>query len=132
MIDKQLLSSAREIRKKYLEIMGDLTSYEREIKNLSNFLLEKAEVFKNIEERDLNSKGSKEELLKITNRIVSEIEQIEQEEIKITKRIEILNEGLDKLQKEEEVLYNTIKKRYPQLTDEEIKSEISSVIKDLE
>jgi hypothetical protein len=82
MIDQQLLSSAREIRKKYLSIMKDLTDYEKEIKKLSDFLLEKAEVFKKIEEKDLNTKGSKEELLRITSKIVNEIQQIEDEEIK--------------------------------------------------
>jgi hypothetical protein len=131
MIDQQLLSSAREIRKKYLSIMSDLSDYEKEIKKLSDFLLEKAEVFKKIEEKDLNTKGSKEELLRITSKIVNEIQEIEDEEIKISKRIEQLNEGLNKLQKEEDILYTTIKTRYPNMTDEEIKSQIHSVIKDL-
>jgi len=131
MIDSQLLNSAREIRKKYLSIMSDLSDYEKEIKNLSNFLLEKAEVFKIIQERNLNVKGSKEELLKITNKIVSEIQNIEDEEIKITKRIEILNDGLNKLKTEEDNLYKTIKNRYPSLTDNQIVSEINNVIKDL-
>ena len=131
MIDRQLLQSAREIRKKYLSIMGDLSDYEKEIKKLSNFLLEKAEVFKNMNEKDLNQKGSKDQLLVITQKIVNEIQEIENEEEKISKRIELLNEGLLKLQQEEEVLYQTIKKRYPSLSDEKIKSEVSNVIKDL-
>jgi chromosome segregation ATPase len=131
MIDRQLLQSAREIRKKYLSIMGDLSDYEKEIKKLSNFLLEKAEVFKNMNEKDLNQKGSKDQLLVITQKIVNEIQEIENEEEKISKRIESLNEGLVKLQQEEEVLYQTIKKRYPNLSDEKIKSEVSDTIKDL-
>jgi len=131
MIDRQLLQSAREIRKKYLSIMGDLSDYEKEIKKLSNFLLEKAEVFKNMNEKDLNQKGSKDQLLVITQKIVNEIQEIEKEEEKISKRIESLNEGLVKLQQEEEVLYQTIKKRYPNLSDEKIKSEVSDTIKDL-
>jgi chromosome segregation ATPase len=131
MIDRQLLQSAREIRKKYLSIMGDLSDYEKEIKKLSNFLLEKAEVFKNMNEKDLNQKGSKDQLLVITQKIVNEIQEIEKEEEKISKRIESLNEGLVKLQEEEEVLYQTIKQRYPNLSDEKIKSEVSNEIKDL-
>jgi chromosome segregation ATPase len=131
MIDRQLLQSAREIRKKYLSIMGDLSDYEKEIKKLSNFLLEKAEVFKNMNEKDLNQKGSKDQLLVITQKIVNEIQEIEKEEEKISKRIESLNEGLVKLQEEEEVLYQTIKQRYPNLSDEKIKSEVSNAIKDL-
>jgi hypothetical protein len=131
MIDHQLLQSAREIRKEYLSIMGDLSDYEKEIKKLSNFLLEKAEVFKNMNEKDLNQKGSKDQLLVITQKIVNEIQEIEKEEEKISKKIELLNEGLLKLQQEEEVLYQTIKKRYPSLSDEKIKSEVSNAIKDL-
>ena len=111
--------------------MGDLSDYEKEIKKLSNFLLEKAEVFKNMNEKDLNQKGSKDQLLVITQKIVNEIQEIEKEEEKISKRIESLNEGLVKLQEEEEVLYQTIKQRYPNLSDEKIKSEVSNAIKDL-
>jgi len=131
MIDHQLLQSAREIRKKYLSIMTDLGDYEKEIKKLSNFLLEKADVFKNMNEKDLNQKGSKEQLLVITQKIVNEIQEIEKEEEKISKRIESLNEGLVKLQEEEENLYNIIKNRYPKMTDEKIKSEVGNAIKDL-
>ena len=131
MIDKHLLYTAREIRKKYLSIMNDLGDYEKEIKSLSNFLLEKAEVFQKMQDNELAKKGSKEELLMITQKIVGEIQKIEDEEVKITKRVEALNDGLLKLQKEEEVLYQTIKKRYPSLTDDDIKSQISREIKDL-
>ena len=131
MIDKHLLYTDREIRKKYLSIMNDLGYYEKEIKSLSNFLLEKAEVFQKMQDNELAKKGSKEELLMITQKIVGEIQKIEDEEVKITKRVEALNDGLLKLQKEEEVLYQTIKKRYPSLTDDDIKSQISREIKDL-
>jgi hypothetical protein len=131
MIDNNLLQTAREIRKKYLSIMSDLSLYEKEVKKLSDFLLEKAEVFKDINEKDLNTKGSKEQLLIITQKIVNEIQEIENEETKITQRVNVLNEGLVKLQKEEEFLYQTIKKRYPDLSDENIKSEVSIAIKDL-
>ena len=111
--------------------MTDLGDYEKEIKKLSNFLLEKADVFKNMNEKDLNQKGSKEQLLVITQKIVNEIQEIEKEEEKISKRIESLNEGLVKLQEEEENLYNIIKNRYPKMTDEKIKSEVGNAIKDL-
>jgi chromosome segregation ATPase len=131
MIDNQLLQSAREIRKKYLSIMGDLGDYEKEIKKLSNFLLEKADVFKKMNDKDLNQKGDKDQLLVITQKIVNEIQEIENEEEKISKRIESLNEGLVKLQQEEEILYQSIKTRYPNLSDEKIKSEVSNAIKDL-
>jgi chromosome segregation ATPase len=131
MIDNQLLQSAREIRKKYLSIMGDLGDYEKEIKKLSNFLLEKADVFKKMNDKDLNQKGDKDQLLVITQKIVNEIQEIENEEEKISKRIESLNEGLIKLQQEEEILYQSIKTRYPNLSDEKIKSEVSNAIKDL-
>jgi hypothetical protein len=131
MIDNNLLQTAREIRKKYLSIMSDLSLYEKEVKRLSDFLLEKAKVFKDINEKDLNEKGSKEQLLIITQKIVNEIQEIENEETKITERVGLLNEGLVKLQKEEEFLYQTIKKRYPDLSDENMKSEVSIAIKDL-
>jgi hypothetical protein len=37
---------------------------------------------------------------------------------------------MGKLQKEEEILYQTIKKRYPKLSDKQIKEEIQSYLQE--
>jgi hypothetical protein len=130
MIDKQLIESAKQIRKKYLKAMSDLGIYEQDVRNLANFLQEKSKVFEKIKDVELKKKPSKEELEKVTKLIVEEITAIENEEQKILKKVESINVEMGKLQKEEEILYQTIKKRYPNLSDKEMKEEIQSYLQE--
>jgi hypothetical protein len=130
MIDQQLIESAKQIRKRYIKAMSNLGIYEQDVRNLANFLQEKSKVFEKIQNVELKKKPSKEELEKVTRLIVDEITSIENEEQKILKKVESINVEIDKLQKEEEVLYKTIKKRYPKLSDEQIKEEIQSYLEE--
>jgi chromosome segregation ATPase len=126
MIDKQLIESSKEIRKKYLKAMSNLNVYEQDVRNLANFLQEKFKVFERIKDVELKKKPTKEDLEIVTKQIIDEITSIENEEQKILRKVESINGEIGKLQKEEEILYQTIKKRYPKLSDQEIKEEIQS------
>jgi methionyl-tRNA synthetase len=130
MIDQQLIESAKQIRKRYLKAMSDLGVYEQDVRNLANFLQEKSKVFEKIKDVELKKKPSKEELEKVTRLIVNEITSVEDEEQKILKKVESINIEMGKLQKEEEILYQTIKKRYPKLSDKQIKEEIQSYLQE--
>ena len=130
MIDQQLIESAKQIRKRYLKAMSDLGIYEQDVRNLATFLQEKSKVFEKIKDVELKKKPSKEELEKVTRLIVDEITSIEDQEKKIGKKVESINIEMDKLQKEEEILYQTIKKRYPKLSDKQMKEEIQSYLQE--
>jgi len=130
MIDQQLIESAKQIRKRYLKAMSDLGVYEQDVRNLANFLQEKSKVFEKIKDVELKKKPSKEELERVTRLIVDEITSVEDEEQKILKKVESINVEMGKLQKEEEILYQTIKKRYPKLSDKQIKEEIQSYLQE--
>ena len=130
MIDQQLIESAKQIRKRYLMAMSDLGIYEQDVRNLANFLQEKSKVFEKIKDVELKKKPSKEELEKVTRLIVDEITTIENEEQKIIKKVESINVEMGKLRKEEEILYQTIKKRYPKLSDKQMKEEIQSYLQE--
>lgn len=130
MIDQQLIESAKQIRKRYLKAMSDLGVYEQDVRNLANFLQEKSKVFEKIKDVELKKKPSKEELERVTRLIVDEITSVENEEQKILKKVESINVEMGKLQKEEEILYQTIKKRYPKLSDKQIKEEIQSYLQE--
>jgi hypothetical protein len=79
-----------------------------------------------IKDVELKKKPTKEDLEIVTKQIIDEITSIENEEQKILRKVESINGEIGKLQKEEEILYQTIKKRYPKLSDQEIKEEIQS------
>lgn len=131
MIDNNFLTGAREIRKNYLKIINDLKEYEIEIKKLSDFLFEKADFFKTLQKEKIEKGKNEADFFDVCNTLVKEMNIIELEEGKVAKKINELNNKLELLKSEELNLYNAIKKRYPKLSDEEIKTEINIAIKDL-
>jgi len=124
MIDQQLIESAKQIRKKYIEIIKEINFHEDDLRELASFLQTKMSEFKRIHEEEFKNKPSQAEVDRITKLVVSEIEDMEVKEGRIKKRFEHLNNELEKLQVEEKLLENTIKERYPSMTTEEIKLEI--------
>ena len=124
MIDQQLIESAKQIRKKYVEIIKEINFHEDDLRELASFLQTKMSEFKRIHEEEFKNKPSQAEVDRITKLVVSEIEDMEVKEGRIKKRFEHLNDELEKLQVEEKLLENTVKARYPSMTTEEIKSEI--------
>ena len=124
MIDQQLIESAKQIRKKYVEIIKEINFHEDDLRELASFLQTKMSEFKRIHDEEFKKKPSQAEVDRITKLVVSEIEDMEVKESRIKKRFEHLNDELEKLQVEEKLLENTIKERYPSMTTEEIKLEI--------
>lgn len=126
MIDNQLIESAKFIRKEYLSLNSSLEKYQGDVSNLGNFLLSKVEDIKNYKNDVMSKMKSKEDLSKVTDHLVKELKDIEDEEKKLVMKVDSINQKLEKLKKDEDILYDTIKLRYPNLTDDEIKKEIHS------
>lgn len=126
MIDKQLIESAKFIRKDYLSLSNDLNKYHDDVKSLGNFLLKKVEELSKYNDDVVKKMKNQDDISKVTSFILKEIEGIEDEEKKLVKKVESVNADLEKLRKDEIMLYNTIKERYPNLSDDDIKKEIHS------
>lgn len=124
MIDKQLIESAKFIRKDYLNQATKLGKYHEDVKQLSIFLLKKVDELKKYNDVSVKKIKNNDDLSKATKHILKEIEEIEVEERKIREKVNKINLDLEKLRKDEENLYLEIKERYPNLTDEEIVKEI--------
>lgn len=124
MIDDQLLESARIIRINFLKLNRDLLNYETEIRGLVSFLEEKIKILSTDTTNKIKSMKDKSELSNITKEIIKQIEDIEVEEKKLQKKVSKINSEMERLQKEEILLYDTIKQRYPNLSDNEILQQI--------
>lgn len=124
MIDNQLIESAKNIRKTFLRMTNQLSVYETEVKDLINFLQEKIQILQNYNNNDVRKMKTNEDLNKVTKSILKEIEEIEAAEQKLQNKIGKINKEIEKLSNEEVILYKTIKERYPNLSDVEIKREI--------
>jgi len=126
MIDSQLIESAKFIRKDYLSLTKNLDKYQDDVKSLGIFLLKKVDEIKKYNDDIIKKIKTKDDISKVTNHILKEIQDIEDEEKKLAEKVESVNLRLEKLRSDELILYNTIKERYPNLTDEQITKEIHS------
>jgi hypothetical protein len=128
MIDNQLLESAKYIRKEFLLLKTELDSYQEEVKGLGEFLLRKVDELTKYKDDVVQKIKTKDEIKVVTEHILKNIQEIEDEEKNINRKVDIINKKIDKLKNEEIILYKTIKDRYPKMTDDEIKKEIYSFI----
>jgi chromosome segregation ATPase len=110
----------------FLKLTKQLDSYRDEVKILINFLQEKMTFFEKYKDDKVKTIKDKTDIAEVTKEITSKIEEIEVEELKIQKKIQSINEELEKLRQDEEILYKTIKERYPDLSDDQIVKEIHS------
>jgi chromosome segregation ATPase len=126
MIDKQLIESAKLIRNDFLTLTNNLNKYYDEVKELGIFFLKKADELREYNDKSVKKLKNKSDLSTVTNHILKEISEIEDEEKKLAKKVEEINQKMEKLKRDEMILYQTIKQRYPHLSDEQIKKEIHS------
>jgi hypothetical protein len=126
MIDKQLIESAKIIRREFLALSRKLDEYQGDVKNLGIFLQNKASELESYSEKNLKRLSSKDDLDKVVRHILSEVESIEEEEKKLSKKVSSINDEIEKLRKDEVKLYETIKHRYPSLSDDQISKEVQS------
>lgn len=124
MIDNQLIESAKLIRREFIKISNSLSNYHDDIKNLANFYFKKVDELKSYNKDVVKKIKTKDDLNKVTLHILKEIESIETEEKRLSNKVEKLNQDLEKLRRNETILYETIKTRYPNLTDQQIVEEI--------
>lgn len=124
MISQNYIESAKIIRKEFLELSSKLNLYEGDVRNLANFLLEKVDELSKYNKEVVLKIKSKEEIKIVTNHILAKIQEIEDEEKKLAKKVEKINLRLEKLKQDEKSLYDSIKKKYPKLTDQEIINQI--------
>jgi hypothetical protein len=126
MINEIYLIKALNIRKDYLEILNDIDKYEKIAKDLSIVVESRMKdlyvLNDNIKKGLItNVEDAKDKFLNILLKTEEEVNGVD-------KTIEALNDKLDKLAKDETDLYNEIKSKYIDLSDEKIKTEISNYL----
>jgi hypothetical protein len=124
MIQQQLIESAKYIRTKFLKLSSELAIYHQDVHELTEFLYEKMRNLEEYSETTVRKIKNKDDIGKVTNHILQEIMAIEDEEKKLQRKVEKINIELEKLKKEEELLYKNIKERHPDLTDDMIIKEV--------
>jgi chromosome segregation ATPase len=126
MIDKRYIESAKQIRTEYLRLNEELSRYEGDVKELGEFLLKKVDELKNFNEKEIKKAKTKDELSQVTKILVSNLSEIEDRERIIGAKVSDINKKIERLKKDEIVLYNTLREKYPKMTNEELRDEVQS------
>ena len=126
MIDEHFIRSAVEIRKEWVKIIRSLDNHQEQVEKAQRIIADKKADIDAFSKKDLKLKDVqvKEFVEKIFN-------EIEHQAILIESRIKPLNDDIERLKKEELRLYHKIRDNYPRLTDEDIKKEIYTHIRDI-
>jgi predicted nucleic acid-binding Zn-ribbon protein len=126
MIDEHFIRSAVEIRKEWVKIIRSLDNHQEQVEKAQRIIADKKADIDAFSKKDLKLKDVqvKEFVEKIFN-------EIEHQAILIESRIKPLNDDIERLKKEELRLYHKIRDNYPGLTDEDIKKEIYTHIRDI-
>lgn len=122
MINKSYLERAANIRKDYVDIIGDINEYEKIAKQLVKSVSGSMHDLENLLESINSNKVSNIETAK------SELETImintEIEMNNVDKDINVLSKKIDILKEQEKMLYREIKQTYPEADDESLRNEI--------
>lgn len=126
MIDKHFIDSAVEIRKEWVRLIRSLDGYQLQVDKAQRAISEKKQEVEAFSKKDLSLKDPqvKEFVEKVFNEVEYQANVIES-------KIKPLNQDIEKLKVEELRLYQSIKKTYSNLSDDEIKSQIWEHIKDI-
>lgn len=125
MISKQYIDAAVSIREEFLKASDELTKYEKELGSISKLIQKNIDSLNEIK-TNLNPTQSPQE---VHDKIMKEMDLIEKQGEKYTKLIKPLSDKIEELQKREMSLYNNIKEKYPNLSDDQIVHELRNWIK---
>lgn len=121
MIDKIYIEEAIRIRKEYLKNLLNVTKFEKVYQELFEKLEKEKEKVSNFD-ADIITQDD----------IFKYVKQLEVELNLILDKIRPYIEKIDDLDNEQRILYNNIKEKYIDITDEEIYKEIIPVIKEID
>ena len=122
MIQELYLKEAINIRKEYISLMKDVEGYKIFSNNMTNFIQNKTDELKSLQEKINLGQEKNVELVK--NKVLKVITDFESEAKKLDVIITKFNGEMEKLKESELSLYRNIKQTYPELTDDTIRKEI--------
>lgn len=124
MIHQSLIDSAKEIRKEWHKTRLELDEYQKQVAQLAEDFEHGASKVDAIRQ-DIKKKKSVE---LIKSGLMSVLIDIEEKYNHLFEQMKQMNSRMDFLKQQEKQLYDLIKKRYPSLSDDDIKNEIHSRI----
>ena len=127
MIANKYIQQGINIRKNYIKTIKEMETIQNDLESTLKVLS------KVKDELDEISKYDSEEtnIDNIKTEAIKQLNKVEYEGDKLRKKYEPLNEEIEKLKKQEVILYNSVKEAYPEMEDKDIINEFQKHIKPL-
>lgn len=125
-ISKQYIDTAINIRREFVNLNSKLDNILNDLKDVADKLGNENDNLKKI-----NTDLGKFDKETSKDMIISKLLDMEKEANRLSKVYEPINDRIEQLKRDEENLYLNIKNKYPNLSDEEIVSEIRPFIEDI-
>lgn len=125
-IDQNYIDSAKNIRFEFLSLYKKLDSYQSELGDLYTYLQKVMKELEEINEKQVSTIKTKSDAATVTDQIVKKLGEIEAKEETLIRLVSPINDRIERLKKDEETLYDTLKQKYPTLSNEDLIKEIHS------
>jgi hypothetical protein len=126
MIDQNLIESAKIIRNEFISLSSLLDKYQDDAKNLSDFFYKVVKELEDYNKNEVSNIKSNKDVEGVKIYLIGKMSELEVESIKLTSKIDPINKKIENLKRDELQLYEAIKKKYPDLSDDDMKKEIHS------
>jgi uncharacterized coiled-coil DUF342 family protein len=127
MIDERFILSAREIRKRYQVLSEELDGYKSDLTKLTEYLNDKIKELDGFKNEIIRKKiKTKEEVFEVSKELLTKMTDLEEKEKSLAKKINEIDNKMNKLREEEINLMVKIREKYPDKSPDEIKREIHS------
>ena len=128
MINENLLQTAIRIRQQYLKTSNNMGVYHKRAVEISEMLEESINDLDKLKE-DIDKNRTQKDPSKSLENLMDIIKKVDDEGNRLTDLMKPMNEEIEKLQKEENELFRTIKEKHPNLSENEIIKEVAERLK---
>ena len=128
MINENLLQTAIRIRQQYLKTSNNMGVYHKRAVEISEMLEESINDLDKLKE-DIDKNRTQKDPSKSLENLMDIIKKVDDEGNRLTDLRKPMNEEIEKLQKEENELFRTIKEKHPNLSENEIIKEVAERLK---
>lgn len=123
MISENLMQSALRIRRQYIKSSSNIELYHKRAKEIAGILDKSIKDLDALKENMGNNKNTDPN--KSLSELVKIIKEVDDEGNRLEELMKPMNEEIEKLQKEENELFRTLKEKYPSVPEEKLIKEVA-------
>lgn len=128
MISENLMQSAIRIRRQYIKSSSNIELYHKRAKEIAGILDKSIKDLDVLKENMDNNKGKDPN--KSLSEVVKIIKEVDDEGKRLEELMKPMNEEIEKLQKEENELFRTLKEKYPDVSEKELIKEVAERLRE--